>query len=251
MTLITTSAPGAEMATKASPLGAKPTSSWTGFYAGLSTGGAWANMHSELALAQNNGSSAAGNAALASAGSAGSSPSSFAVGAQLGYNYQFAPQFVAGVEVDWSYLGLSAARQAGLVARGPDPAADLREEAQIRSLATLRGRIGWLATPQVLLFATGGLALADIGYSERVHFVQVPDVSANTGSVSGWRTGPVVGAGAEYAFASNWSIKAEYLYASFKPTGFLSANSFDPRYQLRHEVDAKVSTGRIGINYRF
>lgn len=68
MGLITTSAPGAEMATKASPLGAKPAPSWTGFYAGLNAGGSWADMHSHFALAQNNGSSTAGNAALTAAG---------------------------------------------------------------------------------------------------------------------------------------------------------------------------------------
>lgn len=71
MALITTSAPGAE----------------------LNVGGAWADMHSSLALAQNNGSSSAANTALATAGSAGFSPSSFALGAQLGFDYQFAPQF--------------------------------------------------------------------------------------------------------------------------------------------------------------
>lgn len=137
------------------------------------------------------------------------------------------------------------------MARTTDPAADLREDARIRSLATFRARVGWLATPQLLLFVSGGLGLADIGYSERVHFVQVPDTSANTGSVSSWCTAAVVGAGAEYAFARSWSVKAEYFYASFRPTGFFSANSFDPRYQLRHEVDAKLSVARLGINYRF
>lgn len=90
MALITTSAPGAELVAKASPLGAMPSPSWTGFYAGLNVGGAWADMHSSLALAQNNGSSSAANTALASAGF---SPSSFALGAQLGFDYQFAPQF--------------------------------------------------------------------------------------------------------------------------------------------------------------
>lgn len=93
MALITTSAPGAELVAKASPLGAMPSPSWTGFYAGLNVGGAWADMHSSLALAQNNGSSSAANTALATAGSAGFSPSSFALGAQLGFDYQFAPQF--------------------------------------------------------------------------------------------------------------------------------------------------------------
>ena len=70
-------------------------------------------------------------------------------------------------------------------------------------------------------------------------------------SVSGWRAGPVAGAGAEYALAPHWTARAEYLYATFRSVGFVSAKTFDPTYVLHHGVDANVSIGRVGINYRF
>jgi outer membrane immunogenic protein len=224
---------------------------WTGVYLGLNAGGAWGDARSNLALIQNNGSATPANTVLTAAGSTGFSPSSFGGGGQLGFNYQFAPQIVGGAEVDWTYLGLNASRQTPPIARLPDPAADFREDLRIRSLATFRARLGWLATPQFLLFLTGGVAVADIGYSQRIHFVQVPDTSFNQGSVSGWRAGPVVGAGAEYAFVPHWTAKAEYLYATFMSADFVSANTFDPTYVLRHGSNANVSIGRVGINYRF
>lgn len=241
------SARGADLAIKApaSPL------TWTGFFLGLNAGGSWGDARSNLALIQNNGSAAPANTILTAAGSTGFSPASYSGGGQLGFNYQFAPRFVGGAEVDWTYLDLNASRQTPPIARFPDRAADFRENLRIRSVATLRARLGWLATPQLLLFLTGGLAVADITYSERIHFVQVPDTAFNQGSASGWRTGRAVGAGAEYAFLPHWTAKAEYLYTTFKSADFVSANTFDPTYVLRHGIDANVSIGRVGINYRF
>ena len=241
------SAFGADLATKAP---ASP-SSWTGFYLGLNAGGAWGDARSNLAVIQNNGSDPAANGVLTAAGSTGFSPASFSGGGQLGFNYQFAPRIVGGVEADWSWLGLHASRQTSPIARFADPAADFHEDFAIRSLATFRARLGWLATPGLLLFLTGGAAVADVGYSQRVHFVQVPDTSSNQGSVSGWRTGAVVGTGAEYAFATHWTARAEYLYATFRSADFLSVNTFDPTYVLRHGADASISIGRVGVNYRF
>ena len=49
----------------------------------------------------------------------------------------------------------------------------------------------------------------------------------------------------------HWTTKAEYLYATFKSADFVSANTFDPTYVLRRGIDANVSIGRVGINYRF
>ncbi|MDR3466523.1 MAG: outer membrane beta-barrel protein [Xanthobacteraceae bacterium] len=248
--LISTSALAADMAMKAPAAATAPAASWTGFYLGLNGGGAWGDFHSTLGLLQNNGSSASGNAALTAAGTTGASPSAFTGGGQFGYNARLAPQFVGGVEIDMDYLGLSTLRQTGPIARLPDPAADFNEHAQVRSMATLRARAGWLPTPQLLVFVTAGLAVADVDYAERIHFAQIPDTSFNQGSASGWKTGPVVGGGLEYAFAPRWTAKVEYLYTKLGSSNFASANTFDPTYTLQHGFDADISSARLGINYR-
>ncbi len=248
--LLTSSAVAADMAIKAPAIAAAPALSWTGFYVGLNAGGAWGKLDGNLALLQNNGSSTSGNTTLTSAGSTSFAPASFTGGGQLGFNYQFAPQIVGGAEIDIDYLGLDATRQTMPIPRTPDPAADFSDHAQVRSLATFRARAGVLAMPNLLIFATGGLALADIDFSQRIHFSQIPDTSFNQGGVSGWKTGSVVGGGFEYAFAPRWSAKFEYLYAKLGTSSFVSANTFNPTYMLQHSLDASVSSARLGINYR-
>jgi len=68
--------------------------------------------------------------------------------------------------------------------------------------------------------------------------------SAASQGLGGW----TVGAGIEYSFAPNWSVKAEYLYFDFSqnatnwslPTG--STYSFDR--------DITVNSFKVGLNYR-
>ena len=72
--------------------------------------------------------------------------------------------------------------------------------------STVRGRVGIAAGPW-LLYGTGGVAFADI--SNRVDIG--PDHAANSDTQVGY----AVGGGLEWAFARNWSAKAEYLYLGF------------------------------------
>jgi outer membrane immunogenic protein len=75
-------------------------------------------------------------------------------------------------------------------------------------LATIRGRAGY-AQDTMLFYATGGLA-----YGE----VRVKDSLA--GEEAHNKTGWALGAGTEYAFASAYSVKFEYLYVDLGHTGF-------------------------------
>ena len=55
----------------------------------------------------------------------------------------------------------------------------------------------------------------------------------------------------EWAFASNWSMKAEYLYVDL---GGLSHNMIDPNFagELFHaSVPLRENIVRAGLNYRF
>ena len=85
--------------------------SWTGFYVGVHAGAAWEEISS--------GSINDPNGLLAS----GSFPGGAALGAvggiQAGYNWQFAPVWVVGVEGDFSWASLSDQR-GGAPALGPN-----------------------------------------------------------------------------------------------------------------------------------
>jgi len=59
-----------------------------------------------------------------------------------------------------------------------------------------------------------------------------------------------VGGGAEWAFAANWSAKAEYLYYDL---GSLSHLMTDPNFPsiFNAKADFTCHIARLGVNYRF
>ena len=87
----------ADMVVKAPPPAPPPVYSWTGFYVGGDLGGAWTSntgtwnpLPSEAAFSEYN-------------QIGGNGGSSFLGGFHAGYNYQFAPTWVSGLEGDWSW----------------------------------------------------------------------------------------------------------------------------------------------------
>src|SRR5258707_4694058 len=154
---------------------------------------------------------------LGATNTAGTS-SGFIGGGQFGYNYQFSHLFVAGFEAD--FQGLSGAhKQSSSVT----PLRENRESDNIAPVVTnstttrdlsylgpLRARIGVLAVPSFLLYATGGLAYggvkSDTTIAQSVTNKDRPPPSTLTsGSFSGTRVGYVVGGGGEWMLSSNWS----------------------------------------------
>ena len=114
---------------------------------------------------------------------------------------------------------------------------------------TVRARGGFLVTPTVLLYATGGLAYGEIKTSDAIGVV--PTVFSTSSTNVGW----TVGAGIEGAIGGNWTAKLEYLYVdlgkangSFLTTiGGLGGGVLSSNYSS-HITDNIV---RAGINYRF
>jgi outer membrane immunogenic protein len=61
-------------------------------------------------------------------------------------------------------------------------------------------------------------------------------------------TGYVVGAGVEYAFWNNWSLKAEYLYMNFGENEYFSP---PPAGFGRRSFLLDDHVFRVGLNWRF
>jgi outer membrane immunogenic protein len=125
----------------------------------------------------------------------------FLFGGQLGWNFQYG-RVVGGLEGDVDWSGLSGSSSSGLCAPALFPGFACTTKSDW--LSTARGRVGY-AFDRILLFATGGLALANVQLSVTNPAVSISNVEA------GW----TVGAGLEYAFADMWTAKIEYLFVDF------------------------------------
>jgi outer membrane immunogenic protein len=97
-----------------------------------------------------------------------------------------------------------------------------------------------------------------VAFSE-LHYSQVyTDTLAGptTGgfTVSDTKTGWTIGAGWEYAFAPNWSVKAEYLHVWFPTlgaTGLITAAGSGGTNVTHGTVREHIDIARVGLNYRF
>lgn len=177
----------------------------------------------------------------------------FLGGLQVGFNVQ-SGRFVFGVEGDISFAEFDADTSFSLAT-----AEDLSKvwfgsgidgsvSAEINWLSTLRGRVG-VAFDNVLIFATGGLALADVDIggtlSATAVALKVPLTTSVSYSDSDIQAGYVVGGGVEWLFARNWSVKGEYQFIDLgeETIGFNEGTTAD--------VDLSLHVVKVGINYHF
>jgi outer membrane immunogenic protein len=121
-------------------------------------------------------------------------------------------------------------------------------------LATIRGRIGFLAAPTWLLYATGGAAIAEV--KGNFNFTDTFSAATESAAIRDTRLGWTAGVGTEYAFGGGWSLKAEYLYvdlgrASATSTNLVSGATQYPSNVYTHSVDLKSNIVRVGVNYKF
>jgi outer membrane immunogenic protein len=176
-------------------------------------------------------------------------------GGQAGYNWQ-AQNWLVGLEADFQGSG-ERSDGALCTAAGCPPGSLLAATSyKLDWFGTARGRVGLLATPQLLLYATGGLAYG--------HFsADAPTIPLSWGDT---RAGWTAGAGAEWAFNGNWSVKLEYLYMDLGNVGgTTSATTATTAFgvPVRFNTVTTVSTTasfnthfidnlvRVGLNYHF
>src|SRR6202048_579970 len=163
-----------------------PLYNWTGFYIGGHAGGAFSGSNSFNGLVLSN------------------YDARFLGGVQAGADYQFAGNWVAGIEGQYSWLGsnhIGAIFPAGFVYSNNQ-----------RGLGSVTGRIGYSWGP-ALFYAKGGYAYSD--NRETLTFGGAPVAFTLDRS---HRDGYTVGGGVEYLFTPNWSATAEDHYSKFGPT---------------------------------
>jgi outer membrane immunogenic protein len=195
---------------------------WTGFYVGANGGGGWGTSSWSYVVGGT---------------TANHNNSGGLIGGTVGFNYQFAPNWVAGIEADWGWSNIRGS------ASCPNAAFDCKTS--IDSLGTARGRIGY-AMNQWLLYGTGGIAWGQVNV-ETVNLAgtATPTSGTATNGTKSTVTGWTVGAGVEYGFWTNWSAKIEYLYIDLGSHRYTVDNS------LQVDSRQRESIVRVGVNYRF
>ncbi|CAN7349784.1 outer membrane beta-barrel protein [Bosea sp. LjRoot9] len=165
-------------------------------------------------------------------------------GAQIGYNYQMG-NWVFGIENDIQYMDLgkkksgysfagSGSVPAGFDYNGPEKTVDW--------FATGRGRIGY-AFDNLLVYATAGLTYSSL-----------KSENCTTGKCDTNKIGYVGGAGVEYAFTPNWTVRVEGLYVNLgkASAGAIGTDASGRVYTgSATKIDNDIALVRAGVNYKF
>lgn len=265
--LVATSALAADLPvyTKAPPVAL--VYDWTGFYIGTNLGYSWGrgttdgNVTGTQTVATARGATplTSVTTALPTLPLSGSADvNGFIGGGQLGYNWQ-RDRWVFGLEGDIQFSNERGSGDVCTVAGCPAGSFQFTRDYKLDWFGTARGRIGFLPAERILLYATGGLAYGGFSGSSST-------LPMNIGTWSQTRAGWTVGAGAEAALGSNWSVKFEYLYMDLGHVGGSSANtttvtSVGPiggittttTTNLAYLFNTKFTDNivRVGLNYKF
>ncbi len=202
-----------------------PVSNWTGFYVGLNAGGTFGgdgNIYVTTGALSSNVDAAALSAT--GSGTGDGNFGGFIGGGEIGYDWQLAPTIVAGAEADIQGVAGGggdvsfASAASGVLAPGHSFLGSVTVSRSLDYLGTLRGRVGYLATPSLLLYATGGLAYGGANLSSSFLGTETKGAGQLVGesyigvAASSTYAGWTAGAGLEWMMTHNWSAKVEYLY---------------------------------------
>lgn len=217
--------------------------SWTDVYIGVNAGGSLSNANmkvQDLGAPGTDGASGTytrnNTIALTTLNTFPStynqSLSGFIGGLTYGANYKVANSFVVGLEGDLAGTAGNTNTVWDIFSKQNNPAGNGtlyttygQHTATLNYLGTGRGRLGFLATPELLLFGTAGFAYG--GVISANSYVTIGNTAATTPYVTGPQytgtlTGWTAGGGVEWAISPEWTVKADYLYYNL---GSVSAKS--------------------------
>lgn len=220
----------------------KPAHIWDGIYAGLNIGYGAGQGRSSFTAAgfqpHNESLTLNPNGALG--------------GAQIGFNRQFAPHWVAGLETDIQLAAQNSSETCAVMCSPATPIyVDMGQT--LKWFGTVRGRLG-VTTGPALIYGTGGFAYGRV--DTHANYFASGFIGTNPTAMldmSGVKTGWTVGGGIESALAGAWTVKLEYLYLDLGGTrsagvtndfglGFTNVASASTQF--------RESLVRLGVNYK-
>jgi len=253
------------MPTKA-PIMAPPVFNWTGFYIGGNAGAGWG--YESYSGTETN---PFGVAAFSGSGTS----SGGLAGGQIGFNYEFPNQWVIGIEADgdWANIAGSSSACATYTSAATPALAGIvgfaagcgTDSVTLNDFGTVRGRLGY-AWNNWLLYGTGGWAWGNASGTHTTNCVAGPGFPCNPGTgvaftgggatfsntLSGW----TAGAGIEWGFLPNWTLRLEYLHLEFDNlatnyTGTTTTGLGTGTVTSHVSSNNGVDLVRVGLNYLF
>lgn len=256
----------------------------SGFYAGLNAGFGWdasPSVSSRAAPIQNMidpafASNLGSVAAFTATGNVQASADGAVGGGQAGYNYVL-DRYVGGVELDMqgaSQQGQGSFTSVSPFISGAAPVGTTGTSTAVQKtldwFGAVRARAGYLVTPSIFAFASGGFAYGGMTLQNQIgHTTDVlPLIGAfyqsvsSVGHISTARVGWTLGGGIEWKFSPDMSVKAEYLYYDLgqaNPTGAIldatrAAPAGPPFFNIASVTASTRFNGqiaRLGFNYHF
>jgi outer membrane immunogenic protein len=227
----------ADLPVKSAPLAAF---AWTGCYAGGHVGGGWTHkdVTDPAQLVQD---SFLGLGSTAGVTTVRTDSTGYLVGGQFGCDYQFAGNWVVGLEGAISGCSLKGSASVPLPLGNPGDSALFTTRADFISSATVR--LGF-SLDRLLLYVKGGGAWVGDKYSAVGTFQTVGFDFEGVDLRTGW----TVGGGAEWALWENWSARLEYDYYDFGHRSVLMSDAINV---LSGPIDIRqtVQVVKLGLNF--
>lgn len=226
----------ADLPMKAPPMMPEPFNTWTGFYVGGNAGYGWDSI--KASEFSGTGAFPVGTVFNTDNGSG------WTAGVQIGYNWQLAPNFVFGLEGEYSWANISGTETTiSTVPRFLGFAS--ASTTNLRDFALGTARIGY-AAGSYLLYAKGGVAYGESNGSGIATNANGTLFETSTHFSS--RGGGVVGVGGEWMFAPGWSAKIEYDHIFFDVKQVAITGTVDTSVS---SSGSNVDLIRAGVNYHF
>lgn len=225
---------------------------WTGWYVGgnigqnngysdttATLGGAWSTESTTL------------QTLVTDSLSRNQDPKGLNYGVQFGYNHSFDSGFLLGAELGYTRLNVDSSNSR-TATFSPSLSYAIHDKVDLDDEVSLRGKIGY-AAGRHSFYGTAGLVRVD---TDMITSIASTGNYLKRGHSSDNLSGYQYGAGYEYDFGNQVSLRAELLRTNLEDTSFTTAyqtgSSFtSPVYSETIKQDPDYTSLRIGVNYRF
>jgi outer membrane immunogenic protein len=237
-------------------------SDWTGFYLGAGVGFRSANVSEQTRSAVFDGFNAMNpsNCSFLLCGTTQSlDHTAFRFSPYFGYNWQIGPQWLVGLEGDVGF-GSKTGTINGVPLPGAGALSALNVHGDSFAVktnwdASARARVGYLVTPDLLVYATGGAAWQHVEATSTCGLISENCVSF-AGSITDTKTklGYTVGGGIETMAWGHWLVLAEFRYADFGTITNTDVRTDAPLTDVlttSYKLHLTTETALVGAAYKF